>query len=256
MLLSSVIDPLYMVFGLFSGRKSLVVLGFLEQLLVYSAEGSKAVILSLVVILAIYFAIGRTGRLFSLRLVGGTVLLLMLLVVFSLQGRVNPVITFAMFLVFGRTVANGGYTTGEYANFFHSHPLTHLSTVHGIGWLVHYPYGDPLGVVLGIYETGNPELDLNAHLWASDGIAAFGLAGILLISFLCLLVFWILDCAAAKHSVILASLMVSFITINLTNVSLFTTMISGGLGLAILLLFVMPATQRTVFTADAKLAIR
>lgn len=254
MLLSSVINPLYMAFGLFSRRKSLVLLGFLQQLMIYSCEGSKAVILSLAVIAAVYFATGRTGRLFSLRLLGGIVVLLLILAVVSWRGAENPVLEFVLFLLFARTVANAGYTTGIYANFFHSHPLTHLSSVHGVGLFVHYPYGDPLGIVLGVYEMGNSQLDINAHLWASDGIAAFGPVGILLISLLCLLVFWILDCSAIKHNVIFASLVVAFITINLANVSLFTTLFSGGLALVILLLVVMPETRGNALMADAKTA--
>ncbi len=241
MLLSSVINPLLMAYGLVSRRKSFVLLGFLNQLLLYSAEGSKAVFLSVFVLIGLYFMTGKTGRMFGLRLVTALTGILVGLAILANIKDLNPVVTFAMSLVFMRTFANGGYMTGAYANFFHTHPLTFLSSVHGIDKLIDYPYPTPLGLLLGNYEMGNPELDLNAHFWASDGIAGFGPIGVILISVMCAIVFWILDSCAARHDVVLASLMVAFVTLNLLNVSLFTTIVSGGLGLVAALMVLMPS---------------
>ena len=156
--------------------------------------------------------------------------------------NLNSVLSFALSLLFARIFANGGYMTGAYANFFHSHPLTHLSSVHGIGSLIQYPYDRTLGLLLGNYEMGIPDLDLNAHFWASDGIAGFGPIGIVMVSAVCAVVFWVLDSCAAAHDVVLASLMVAFVAMNLLNVSLFTTLLSGGLGLVIVLMLIMPVT--------------
>jgi hypothetical protein len=252
MLLSSVINPLFMAHGLVTRKKSLVFFGFLDQLLLYSAQGSKAVILSVFVLAGLYFVIRASSRTFGLRL---TVLLTTILVALSLLANIkdlNPALSFSLSLLFQRTFANGGYMTGAYANFFHSHPVTYLSSVHGIGAFVHYPYDTPLGLLLGNYELGIPDLDLNAHFWASDGIAAFGPIGIVIISVICATVFWILDSCAARHDIVFASLMVAFITSNLLNVSLFTTLVSGGLGFVILLMIVMPSGNLT--TADSALA--
>jgi len=58
---------------------------------------------------------------------------------------------------------------------------------------------------------------------------------------MCAIVFWILDSCAARHDVVLASLMVAFVTLNLLNVSLFTTIVSGGLGLVAALMVLMPS---------------
>lgn len=251
MLLSSVINPLFMAYGLVRRKKTLVLVGFLDQLLLYSAEGSKAVILSVFVMTGLYFIIGKSRQLFGLRLVSILTIILVLLTTLANINDLNPVLSFALSLLFMRTFANGGYMTGAYANFFHSHPLTYLSSVHGIDMLVHYPYARPLGLLLGYYEMGSPDLDMNAHFWASDGIAGFGPLGIVLISAVCALVFWALDSCAARHDILLASLMVAFVTSNLLNVSLFTTFLSGGLGLVLVLMLIMPNMNDTGVDAAA-----
>lgn len=244
MLLSSVINPMYIAYGLTSRRKALIVVGFLNQLLLYTAGGSKAVILSIFMLVGLYFIIGRSGQSFGLRMVAAVNSILVLLCFLVEKKDLSTVLKLAVSVLFMRTFANGGYMTGAYASFFHSHPLTYLSSVHGIDQVIHYPYARTVALELGWYEMGVPDLDLNAHFWATDGIAAFGPPGILLISFLCALVFWVLDSSSAKHSTVFVSLMLAFVTVNLTNVSLFTTLVSGGLGILILLLVFMPATER------------
>lgn len=243
MTLSSVLDPLLMAYGLVSRRKWILLLGFLNQVMLYAAEGSKAVILSVLMIGGLYLIIGRSGRVFGLRIVATVCLLLAVLCVLARRSELNIFFQFAMSILFMRTFANGGYVTGAYSNFFHSHPLTYLSSVHGIDRFVHYPYDRGLGLVMGQYEMGISDLDLNGHFWVSDGVAAFGPWGIVFISILCAMVLWALDSSAAKHEPVMGALLMAFITVNLTNVSLFTTLLSGGLGLLILILLLMPSTK-------------
>lgn len=243
MLLGSVIDPLYIAYGLFRRRKLPVVIGALNQLLLYSVAGSKAFILSAVILFGLFVIIGRSGRAFALRLMCAVLAVLFGLLLISFFGDANPVLHYAISLLFSRTFANGGYTTGIYSSFFHSHPLTYLSSVHGINFFIHYPYSEPLGNLVGYGALGNTALDLNAHFWAMDGIAAFGSLGIMFMSVICGLVFWILDSATSRHDILFSSLAVAFETLVLTNVSLFTTLVSGGLGLLMVLLMGMPSTE-------------
>lgn len=242
-LLSSLLDPLYIAYGLVKKRRLPIVLGGLNQLLLYSVAGSKAVVLSAVIIFGIFILMRRSGRDFGVRLLGATLALLGLLVVISFFSHANIILRYAISILFSRTFANGGYTTGLYSGFFQTHPLTYLSNVHGISFFVHYPYSQPLGLVIGYGEVGSPTLDANAHFWAMDGLAAFGPPGIALISILCALVFWVLDSAASRHHILFCSLAIAFETIVLTNASLFTTLISGGLGILVLLLMGMPPIE-------------
>ena len=242
-ILSSLLDPLYIAYGLVKKRNLPLVLGGLNQLLLYSVGGSKAVVLSAVIILGIFILMRKSGWDFGVRLIGATLAVLGALVIISFFSHASIILRYAISILFSRTFANGGYTTGLYSSFFQSHPLTYLSNVHGIGFFVHYPYSEPLGLVIGYGAVGSRTLDANAHFWAMDGLAAFGPPGIVIISILCALVFWVLDSAASRHDIVFCSLTVAFETIVLTNTSLFTTLISGGLALLVLLLMGMPAIK-------------
>lgn len=243
MLLGSLLDPLYIAYGLFRKNNRLVLLGCVNQLLLYSIGGSKAVILSAVIMLGISIIIGRSGRAFGVRLMGAMLAVLSALVVISFFSHSNIVLGYAISILFSRTFANGGFMTAVYSSFFHSHPLTYLSNVHGISFFIHYPYSESLGSAVGYGALGNPNIDVNAHFWAMDGLAGFGPPGIVYISVVCAFVFWVLDSAASRHDILFSSLAVVFVTINLTNASLFTTLVSGGLGLLIILLMGMPSAE-------------
>jgi ABC-type uncharacterized transport system permease subunit len=93
---------------------------------------------------------------------------------------------------------------------------------------------------VGSFYSGDPTLDANAHFWATDGLAAWGLWGILLVSVVCALVFWVLDSTAKGHDLRFTALVVTFEALNLANVSLFTSLLSGGLGLLMIFLYFAP----------------
>jgi len=239
MLLASVMNPLLMAYGLTSKKWGVFTVGAFGQVLIYSTGGDKAVILSILFVLGFALLTHRPAW-FGIRIVCSLAGLLVILCL-VLATTDNAIVSFAAGLIFMRTVANSGYTTGLYHSFFQGHPLTYLSHLHGVNFFVRYPYTRQIGLELGFYQMQNSELDLNAHFWATDGLAAFGLPGILAISGLCGLTFWVLDSVSAKHSRKLTYLAVSFTTLNLANLSLFTTLISGGLGLLMVMLFAMPA---------------
>src|SRR5439155_25815507 len=98
--------------------------------------------------------------------------------------------------------------------------------------------------------SGTRDLDSTAHFWATDGLAALGLPGILLISVFCALLLWAIDSVAEKHDPKLVALLISFAAFNLANISIFTSLLSGGLALLMLLLYLMP---KEVFSSEPPL---
>ena len=115
-----------------------------------------------------------------------------------------------------------------------------MSHVHGFNWFIHYPYSNPLGIEVGTYYSGDPTYDASAHFWATDGLAGLGLPGILLVSAFCALIFWMLDSVAQKHDPRFATLAISYAAYNIANGSLFTALLSGGLGLLMVFLYLVP----------------
>jgi hypothetical protein len=97
-----------------------------------------------------------------------------------------------------------------------------------------------LGLEVGRFYSGDPMLDQNANFWAMDGLAGGGLLGVLFVSVLVALIFWLLDVAAEKHDLRFTALLVCFTAMNLANISLFTTLLSGGFGFLMPILYIMP----------------
>lgn len=246
MLMSGGFDPFLMGWGLYYGKPSLFLAGAAGQLLVYSAWGTKGSILSIVFFLGFYclFKIGRSP--FGLKLTGTSIALLGgLCLSYVLAGaEPGPIHAFLLFLVLVRTLSVHGLLTAQYYDFFQHNPLTYYSHVSGVRWLVHYPYANPIGLEVGYSVSGDPMYDATASLWDYDGLAALGLPGVLLISGFCALVFWMLDSLTRKHDPRLVALVISFAAYNIANISLFTSLLSGGLGL-IALWFYLLAPERS-----------
>lgn len=244
MLLTGAFNPFLMGCGLFYRRKWLFLAGVFGQLLVYSVGGTKGSILSIAFIYGFY-ALFRVGRHpFALKLVFGTLVLVGgLCASYALAGydpeplKLHSV---ALFVVLMRTFSSNGLMTAWYYNFFQSNPHTFYSHVRGVNWFVHFPYERTAALEIGSVYMGGNDADPTAHFWAIDGIGALGLPGVLLISAFCALVFWALDSAAQKHDPRLAALVTCYAAYNIANISIFTSLYSGGLAILILSLYLMP----------------
>jgi hypothetical protein len=245
MLLTGAFNPLLMGFGLFYRRKWLFLAGVLGQLLVYSVGGTKGSILSIAFISGFYvlFRVGRQP--FALKLVAGTLALVGGLCWSNALAGYDPeplqMHSVALFVVLMRTFSSNGLMTAWYYDFFQSNPRTFYSHVRGVNWLVHYPYERSPALEIGSVYMGGNDADPTAHFWATDGIGALGLPGVLLISAFCALVFWALDSAAQKHDPRLSALVTCYAAYNIANISIFTSLYSGGLAVLILALYLMPA---------------
>lgn len=247
MSLTGAINPFLMGWGLWHRRKWIFIIGAMGQILVYSALGTKSSILSVLFLPCIYLLLRKERLPFAVKLTWSAVVVLAGLCVsyVVLKGHdPGSIQTFILSVVFQRTMSSGGLATAQYYEFFQKNPLTYLSHIHGVNLFVHYPYAHTIGQEIGLAYSGGADLDATAHFWAFDGLGGFGLPGVLLVSVLCGLVFWVLDSAAQRHRVGLAALMISFAALNLANLSIFTSLLSGGLALLVLALYLMPPDDR------------
>lgn len=240
--LAGSINPFLMARGLMYKERLLFWAGCGGELFLYSAAGNKTAILSPIMIFVLYLLLRNGVTRFATRLCWVLVLGLLSLYGVSLVLAVSdsPILFYLIAIVFMRALGSPGLFSAQYYSFFHSHPLTYLSHVTGPNLLVHYPYHQALGLEIGHYFMGVFDLNSNAHFWATDGIASFGLPGIVMVSFFCVFLFWTLDVAANGHKPVFATLALIFAAVDLANTSLFTTMFSGGMFLSILLLLFMP----------------
>lgn len=244
--LTGAINPFLMGYGLFYGRRWVFLAGVAGQLLVYSVLGTKGSILSILFVPGIYlllrikkFAFGLNLALGCLALMGATCLLL-----FTLAPEPGTITGIALFVVFARTLSMGGLLTAQYYDFFLRNPYTYWSHLKVINWFVHYPYQYGIGQELGIAYAGTTALNATTHFYATDGIEAAGLPGLLIMGLFSAIVFWVLDSAAQHCDPKLAALVITYAAFNLANISMFTSLLSGGLGMLIIGLYLLPPASR------------
>lgn len=236
------INPFLMGWGLFYKRRWMVVIGALGQLLIFMAVGFKSAPVSVAFILGFYILFRLRRPAFAVKLMIAALLFIGTPALSYYRAQANPsVLQQILFaVIFQRTLSYGGLATAQYYDFFQKNQLTYLSNVHGVNWFLHYPYRYSIGEEIGLAYAGTTDLDATAHFWAMDGIAGFGLWGILLVSVLCALIFWAVDSAAQRRDPRLTAMQMSFGALFFANSSLFTTLLSGGFGLLMLLFYLMP----------------
>jgi hypothetical protein len=252
LLLSCAINPFLLGWGLYHKRASLFITGMFGQLLVYSVFGTKASILSILFILGFYLLLRGSRIPFSLKLTWALAALcagLSLSVVLA-GDEPSLIFTAILSLVFMRTFALPGLLTAQYYYFFQHNPLTYYSHLKVMDLIVRYPYKYPLGTEIGYYFHGVLD-DATAHLWAMDGLAALGLPGILFVSVICAFFFWMLDSFAQKHDSRMVALVVTYSAFNLANLSMFTTLLSRGLGLLMVILYLMPPQKKSELSLES-----
>jgi hypothetical protein len=244
MWLSGSFAPILMSWALVAKRYRWFFVGAAVQVALYSTAGLKSILLSVVVV-PILFILVRGDRVpFASKLTWLAALGFAGLNLSNLlAGELSESHFMLSSIVFMRTAGTAGLSTAQYHDFFSEHPVTYYSHVNGINLFVDYPYSQALGREIGYCYSGRTDLNSNAHLWCMDGLAGLGLPGILLISLLCAAAFWLLDSAAKGHPIAFSATAMNFAALNLSNASLFTTLLSGGLIFSIVMFYFMPRTS-------------
>jgi len=136
-----------------------------------------------------------------------------------------------------RLLAIPSISLEHYNAFFANHALTHFCQILMVKSFVACPYSDQLGVVMAdAYNLRN----MNASLFATEGVASVGLVFAPLSALVCGLVVAVGNGVSARLPDRFVLISASIIPHLLLNVPLSTTLLSNGLGLLILLWYVTP----------------
>src|SRR6266581_2907834 len=249
MWLYGAINPFLMGWGLYHKKIGFFLVGSFGQLIVYGSMGTKASILSIFFTAGFYFLLRGNRLPFAVKLTWSLAALVGGLCLFFVAADQDPglLLWVVLSVVVMRLLSLNALATAQYHGFLQNNPHTYFSHAKGISWLIHYPYGNmSVGGAVGNYYYNNYAMDQTTHFWATDGLSSFGLPGVLLISVFCAFVFWTLDSLAERHDPRLAALLISYAAYNLANIGIFTTLLSGGLGLLILILYLMPRENAEV----------
>jgi hypothetical protein len=224
--LFTVFVPLCLAFGLSSRRYRYTIGGALACLILYMATANKLMILLPLIYLSMYLLL-RERLSATLPLLTAALSLLIggLIAVAKLGGAAFV----AAAIVLNRTIGNGGQLTMAYYDFFSFHERTGYSHVSGFNLFTGaYPYGDlGVGQVVGQFYW-SPVMNANANFWATDGIAATGLPGVLVIGVAAALLFVVINSVTQRYDRLFSVLcFLAFVTM-LLNESLFSSLWSGG----------------------------
>jgi hypothetical protein len=218
----------------------------------FGVAGAKSALLGLPILVLIGMWVRTHPEQASLRFVLGMTVLLLVPFAFVGDGVLTQFfLTWYVELVHARIFAIQALNLGQYYNFFYDHPYTFWSHITGISSFITNPYTLDIPRTVGAYfYTMN--IGENSGMWASDGIAALGLPGVLVISLIAALLMWLFDSVAARHDVRFVTLALGFIGISFTNISIATTLVSGGALILAIALYCMPPVRSAVLRPLAR----
>ncbi len=232
------LNPYLIAKGLVERQKPSLWIGLAGQVVLYSTLGQKGVLLSTVVIVGAYYGMLRAPVIKAVaisRIMVMACAIPMIPVLMGLADDRSTVVRQLVVLVYMRTLAMAAAATGMYINFFQSHPLTYYSHINVVSLFVHYPYQMSLGQVIG-FDLVAKDLNANANFYATDGYAALGAVGIVLIGPILGLFLSVANAMTARSLRVACAAFVPFVMI-VSNSSLFTSLLSGGGFLLLLVVY-------------------
>ncbi len=230
MWLSNALFPFLIAVGLVQKQKIKFWVGVVGMIVMYMTMANKQYLFSIILMFIIY-------RLFkaksNLKITKFLIYLIIpaafLIYSQTLENSVQELFFPLSGIFLLRTIYTSSFMSVYYNLFFENHPYIYFSHISGINKFVDYPYKNQLGVEVGSNFTSFTDYNANANFFITDGLSSIGLFGILLMGIICALVFIIFDSLAKKLDLILPILLITNSTVALMNVSLFTTLLSGGL---------------------------
>jgi hypothetical protein len=238
------------------GLSTVVVAGYVY---LFTISGAKAFLLAPMILFVIWRICHAPREIRSSIMTGGCAVLLALplLIPDSMTSLENIRFWYAT-TINARMFSVPQLALGQYFDFFSNNPTTHLGHVRIINWLATNPYREDIPYMLGYHYYGQA-VGLNVGTWGQDGIAGFGLMGIALVSVIAAVFFWLLDVGARNLELSFTLVAVGYAALCFTNLSLFTTILSGGGLFILLVLLALPREQagrRTMSVSAARLSSR
>ena len=238
--LSGAILPLGLVWATHTRNFLLFFVCFVLQIIMFGVSASKAAGLTAFATPLLYIYACYFRKSFGIVMISIFAIFVMSAGLFATNQGIAGIIISTLL---ARTIGIPGITAIQYDEFFSTYGYTYWSHVNVVRLFVDYPYSRDIPYEVGMHFYQNDLLSWNANFWASDGIAAFGLPGIIIISILAGITFRVLD-QSCKHIDPRVSAAWSLTpAMALANVGLFTCLLTDGFGIMILIAFMLPATR-------------
>jgi hypothetical protein len=232
---ANVINPAFILRGLYSGRRSWVILGFAGQALLYAITGQKAIILSTPVLIgvAIVFRLSKRPPAIVFVLGMTAVVFLSMLIDTLMNSR------FVTSLFVRRFILTPGLLFGVYVAVWG--PIEKARWGHSsitMGY-IDYPYDLTPAFYVGRAFFGRSEMSANASVFA-DGFSNLGFPGLLLAGLALMALLWVIDHVSRGLPVAVSGIIFLIPSIGLANTALLTALLTHGLIASILVAAIMP----------------
>jgi hypothetical protein len=127
-----------------------------------------------------------------------------------------------------RAIGAQAMIMNAYAEFFASNSFTLYSHVTPISGFIDYPYAETLAKVISAHIVGTGDANANSGFWATDGIAAAGSIGVIIIGLVVGCFFCVVNAFLANADMRFVTLAFIPFSMMIANVSFFTALFSGG----------------------------
>lgn len=234
-----VVAPLLVAYGFWSRRPLMVVGGTVLFAFVYALAGFRSMLFAGVLLVGLIALVVRFWRWFGVAVPAIASALIAACALAAAAGWMLPIS-----LLVRRLLVVPGQVVAYYYDFFHAGPVYGLS--HSIlAGIVPRPYPQTPPVVIGQHYFLEPGINANGNLWA-DGMANFGLAGVIAASLLLAVLLLVMDAVARDKSPAMTTAVGGVGMWSVTNSGLLTSIMTHGIGPLIALLWLMPPPRRAV----------
>jgi hypothetical protein len=239
-----VFSPFLLAFGLVRKNIFLVVVGFVGAVVIYMITAEKAVFIYPFFILSLFFCMRLNATFFLSPSVIASVFSLSLFLA-TLFYESSAMAGFVAWYLGIRSLLVPGVFLTHYNNFFADYGYTFGTHITGVNLFVETPLNyylhsrwPSIGHLVGEDYLGIPTLNANASFLAADGLASFGLFGVVLVFLFFSFFLVVLDWVTRGVQSELVLLVMLPLSLTLTNGSLFTGMLSFG-GFFFLMVFAL-----------------
>lgn len=181
--LTRAVGPIALAVALIYKKRTYIGVTIASFTIGYAVVGAKFLPAAFVILLALHYFVMNRPEIESERLallaLTGLAVPLTIMTIFGLI--VNDALDVVLSQAVARMYGTAGMILGQYGIVFQTTPLTYYSHIGPLRYFVDYPFGElSVGQVVGHAIANKLEYNANASYLATDGIAAFGYAGVLL----------------------------------------------------------------------------
>ena len=233
---SLAIAPLCLYYGFFTKKRWLFAIGLAIAIAAFGVTSFRSHFFTPIFSLGIAICLMIAGaRHYAITLIAVAIALCVVPLAWDLYWH-----GLSSWIVHFRFIGNNGFLSAQYFEFFTDMPKGLYQDSIG-RFFVRPQYYQPIAEVVGSYFSmaGN---HANANLWA-DGFGNLGFAGMLFASASAILVCWLLDSLGQDRHPLPLTVMTISLAFAMSNTAVHSSMTSNGGLLALVLLYLMPATK-------------